>query len=81
MDFMEKLKAMIMGSQPPPQAPPQGNPWEDPSLSGGLPRPSPAPPQMAPAMGPQDDIERQVQMLQKQRDIAKRFIPEGTWNR
>ena len=83
--FMEKLKALLMGSggaTAPPEAPMEGNPWDVP-IGGGVPprRPMPMPSPSPEPMGMQDDIGMQVQQLMKQRELAKRLAPEGAWNR
>jgi hypothetical protein len=80
--FLEKLKALLMGSQgptAPSQTTNEGKPWEDPSLSPP-PRPAPSP---SPTPGPEelDPIGAQVRQLVKQREIEKRLIPESSWNR
>jgi hypothetical protein len=87
--FLDKLRQMMMGSRPPtapPQAMPEGKPWEDPSLAPPM-HQMPGSQMMPGAQHPgpmptgQDDITAQVQQLMKQREIAKRLIPEQGWNK
>jgi hypothetical protein len=95
MDFFEKLKQMLMGSPSPAPSPePTGKPWERPlspemtpgfhRMPGGplMPDAAMQPPPEAPAAPQgQEAIGRQIEQLLKQREVAKKFIPEGTWNR
>ena len=83
--FLEKIKAMLMGGGAPTAPSPatsEAPPWMDPTLA---PPPRPMPPQGPvggpPAAAPQDDIGMQIQQLLKQREIAKSFVPESSWNR
>lgn len=85
--FLEKLKTLLGGtssSGTPPMgrtAPNEVPPWEVP-ISGGAPMPMASPsPEPPPAPSMQDDVDMQVKRLMRQRDIAKRLIPEQTWNR
>ena len=85
--FLDKLKMMLGGGgQAPPPPAPTGNPWDDPSLAppthqmpGGqmMPGAQHPGPMASPAPGMQDDITAQVQALMRQREIAKRLLPEG----
>lgn len=93
MDFLEKLKQMIMGStQPAPTPEPTGKPWEqpmDPGMTPGFNR-MPGGPLMpdaamhgqgGPPAAPQDDIGAQIAQLMKQRQVMKMLSPEQTWNK
>lgn len=81
MDFLSKLKALFSGGEAPP-APPEVNPdrpWDSEMFQQeAQPMPQEA---TAPPMEPQDDIGKQVAALTRQREIAKRLVPERAWNR
>ena len=83
--FMEKLKMLLMGSggsTAPAEPTSDIPPWETPIGPPPMPRrPMPSTSPSPEPMGMQDDIASQVQALQRQRDIAKRLIPQDIWNK
>lgn len=85
-NFLDEIKALLMGAQKPQAPPDQGfnadRPWDSQMFQAPPPRPAATPPplrQDAP-LDP-DDPFVQADKLIRQRELAKRFLPQELWNK